>query len=170
MSVRGLALVAACAVHAAACGGVQSSYTRSRVASGELVWRYDNRFQVITHDGRVVGENGDWGSLAPAVGCVPEASDWAASAARRDGVGKVLQRGGAIVMLAAVAGGTYLALSDIDDTDRMIDGLALMGGGLVFGLATVPVGSIMRVRANARAVDAVNRYNDEVWSGRGCTR
>jgi hypothetical protein len=161
--------IAAAAVAAGACGGVQSSYQRTRTMPGELVWRYDNKIQV-TADGRVIGEAGDWGTLAPALGCVPEAQRWASSASRRDGRGKVLVWTGVAVMLAAVAGGTYLALEDLDDTEQALTGLGVMGGGLVFGLATVPTGAIMRVRADSQAIDAVNRYNDEVWSGRACVR
>ena len=149
-----------------ACGGYQSSYTRATADARELIWAYDNRVQV-TQGGHVVAQQRDWGDLPDVVGCVPRARAWASSASSRDGTGRIVMYTGLLVMLAGVAAGSYLALEDTDNTDQMLAGLGVMGGGLVFGLATVPTGAYLRASADTRAIDAVNVYNDERG---GCAR
>jgi hypothetical protein len=147
------------------CASYRSSYRRGATSSGELVWGYDNGFQV-TQDGKVIAEPGNWGGMSGAVRCVPQAQEWADSADSRDGWGKFLLWSGVVVMLAGVGVGTALVVDDFDDTDQVITGLGIMGGGLLFGLVTVPTGAVMRAKAEAQAIDAVNLYNDELWAGR----
>jgi hypothetical protein len=156
-----LALVSACADN-------RSTYVRTAASPRELVWGYDGGLQV-SQAGRPIAETGDWDGLAPAVRCVSQAEVWAESASSRDTAGKVLIWTGFAVMTAATIGGAALALSDTDDTSQMLTGLGIIGGGLVVGLGTVPTGAYYRATAETRAIDSVNRYNDEVWAG-GCAR
>jgi hypothetical protein len=160
-STAALALVAI----VTGCASYRSTYRRGAAASGELVWAYDDGFQV-TRDGRVIAERGSWDGLSGAVRCVPQAREWVDSADSRDGWGKLLLWGGMVVMLAGVGVGTALVVDDFDDTDQVVTGLALMGGGLVFGGVTIPTGAVLRAKAEAQAIDAVNLYNDERWAGR----
>src|SRR5262245_2752979 len=92
-----LAIVSAVAV--GACASYRSSFQRTRVDSGELVWAYDTAFQV-TQDGKVVAEQRDWGRLTDTVACVPRAREMADSAASRDRRGKVLTWSGIALMVA----------------------------------------------------------------------
>jgi hypothetical protein len=161
-------IVATClAVSLTACGGYQSQYVRQSAPAGELVWRYDSHLQV-TRNGRVVAEGGDWAGLPEVVSCVPRARDWASTATSRHRTGTLLLWAGLIGMLGGLAVGSVVALSDTSSTDNLLGGVAIIGGGLVFGLATAPTGAYFRGTADARGIDAVNFYNDQVGSGAAC--
>ena len=144
----------------AGCASYQSSYRRSRVDASELVWAYDNKLQV-TRGGHVVAEQRDWGGLPEAVICVPRARAWAESAASRDRTGKLLTWTGFSLMIGSLVAGSVLVFRDLDNTDDMLLGVGVMGGGLLVGLPIGGGGLVMRARADTTAIDAVNVYNDE---------
>jgi hypothetical protein len=144
----------------AGCASYQSSYRRSRVDASELVWAYDNKLQV-TRSGKVVAEQRDWDGLPEAVICVPRARAWAESAASRDGTGKLLTWTGFSIMMGSLVAGSVLVFRDVSNTDDMLLGVGVMGGGLLVGLPIGGGGLVMRARADTTAIDAVNVYNDE---------
>ncbi len=166
MTTRLVAL--ALAVLVAGCGTYESTYSRRAAAPRELVLTYhDNRFRV-TLAGQMVAESGDWGGLSQAVSCAPEARTWAESAASRAGTGTIFVRGGVAMMIGGVAAGTALVVADAHGDTLLIGGLGALSS-VVIGLIALPTGLYLRADADTRAIDAVNRYNDEVWSG-GCAR
>ncbi len=152
-----------------ACGSSRSQYARQTAAPGELVWRFDDRLQV-TRDGQVVAEAGGWDHLAAAVSCVPRAKDWATAATARHGKGTATLWAGWIVGLVSVATGAVVALSDTDNDSRVLGGLALMSGGLIVGGGIAVTGNYLRASADARGIDAVNLYNDELAAAVRCVR
>lgn len=162
---RLIAGVATAAI-AAGCGGYQSSYVRQSAPATELVWRYDKELQV-TRNGEVVAEGG-WRGLDAVVRCEPRAREWASTARSRHRNGTIALWAGLIGMIGGTLLGTSIALSDTDDTDNLVLGLGIVGGSLLFGLASAPTGAVLRSNADARAIDAVNLYNDHLASGAPC--
>jgi hypothetical protein len=167
MNRPALAVVAALAALTVAtgCTSYQSTYHRSHVTAGELVWSYDNAFQV-TQDGKIVAAQRDWDGLSGVVACVPRARDTAESAASRDRTGKIVSWTGVAILTVGAVAGTALVFRDTSNTDSVLAGLGAIGGGLVIGLPTFIGGFYTRARADTTAIDAVNIYNDERGSCR----
>jgi len=136
-----------------------------RPSAGELVWVYDDRLQV-TLDGKVVAEQTDWDSLAFAVACVPRARAWAEEAAHRDRAGRTQTWIGAGALVTGLVVGGLLISSDPNNADRVLGGLGAVLAGALGGAILLGHGSVLRGRADAGAIDAVNLYNDE---RAGCT-
>jgi len=149
----------------AACASHRSTYARTSTVPRELIWAYDNRFQV-TQDGHAVAGSGDWGGLSRAATCSAEARAWADSAASRDTTGKALTWTGVAMMVGATIAGSVIMFSDTDDVDQILLGGGLMLGGVVVGAGVAGPGLYLRASAETRAIDSVNRHNDELWSGR----
>lgn len=162
--MRTVALLVAGAL-AAGCGTTRSTYGRQNVMPGELVWGYDDGFQVSA-GGKLVASAGSWGGLSRHVSCSTEARGWAERAASRDRTGKVLLWTGLIVLVGGAVAGSTIALTNTDDTGKMLTGLGVVGGSLVVGGVMAPTGAVMRAQAETQAIDAVNLHNDELWAGR----
>jgi hypothetical protein len=142
------------------CASYQSSFHPTHVDARELIWAYDNAFQV-TQDGKLIAEQRDWDGLPGAVACVPRAREAADSAVSRDRRGKILTWSGVAVMLAGLATGAALVFHDTSNTDDVLLGGGVMIGGLLGGVVPVLTGMVSRARADTNAIDAVNIYNDE---------
>src|ERR1043165_2675602 len=110
-----IAALASLAVGSAGCTSYQSTYHRGHATAGELVWAYDNAFQV-TQDGKIVAAQRDWDGLSGVVACVPRARDTAESAASRDRTGKIVSWTGVAIMIAGAVGGTALGFRDTSNT------------------------------------------------------
>lgn len=158
--IRSTLLAAALAATVAGCSSYQSSYRRSRGAPSELIWAYHDRFQ-ITQDGKIVAEQHDWDALSGVVACVPQARAWAETAASRDRIGTALLWSGIGAIATGLAIGITLVLAHPHDNGPLVVGGIAALGGIVGGMPLALTGSVMRDRADATAIDAVNLYNDE---------
>lgn len=161
--MRAVALTTAVALTVAASGCGTTSYVPKVVARGELSMRYDNGFQ-IWQGGRRVSEGLTWRGLPEVVRCVPAARDLATQA-QSDGAAAIAF--GVIGGSLGVVGAAGL-MGALDEERRWIwfgTGLGAVGVGVVFaGLSR-----LFKNRANGRAVDAHNVYNDAVGSlGASC--
>jgi hypothetical protein len=161
--VRGVALFTAIALTVAASGCGTTAYVPKVVARGELSLRYDNGFQ-IWQGGRRVSEGLTWRGLDQIVRCVPAARDQAVQA-QSDGAAAIAFAvlGGALGVVGAAG-----LMGALDEERRWIwfgTGLGAVGLGAIFAGTS----RLFKNRANGRAVDAHNLYNDAVGSlGASC--
>jgi hypothetical protein len=151
------------------CGSYRSQYARQSASAGELVWRFDDDRLQVTRDGQVVAQAGSWEGLASAVACVPVARDWASHATARHRSGTVMLWTGTLGAVASAVGGIALIASDPHSDTRVLGGLGLAFGGLIAGVVLAAVGGYRRGSAEARGIDAINLYNDQLALGPGCT-
>ena len=155
----------------AGCGTGFTVYSPKLVAQGELLLRYDNRFEIYTAD-RPVAEGVRYAGLADFVRCVPDAHRHAKEAEEDGSLGYGLSIAGGASAILGLGGLSGLAFySDKTKTTTMG---ALLGGGIaleVAGLLMAIVSRGYKASANGHAVDALNYYNDAVGSlGGSCDR
>lgn len=143
----------------AAVGCAETSYAPRVVARGELTLRYRDGAYEMWGGGQRVARGLGWRGLAGYVGCVGAArAD--AEGARRDGAASLgLAIAGGTLGVAAL-GGLYGFADSDHEWEWLGSGIAVAAVGVVLAASS----RMLRNRANGRAIDAMNRYDDAVGS------
>lgn len=156
MIARAVAVAVAVTVAVVTVGCAETGYAPRVVARGELTLQYHGAYEMWA-GGRRVARGLGWRGLPEYVGCVGPARA-NAEGARRDGQASIALAitGGTLGVVAL--GGLY-GLADPDHE------WAWLGSGLglaAVGVALAATSRYLHNRANGRAVDAMNQYNDVV--------
>ncbi len=131
------------------CASLSTQYMRQKAVKGELTWSYDKGL-FISKDSMMVCSD-DWDGLAKEVSCIPEAEALAISAKNNHTTGVVIQWAG----ISMISAGIILGFT----SPTIDDGMSLIGGGYVIGLAVGFLGSYLELEGRAQAIDAFNIYN-----------
>ena len=154
------------AAAAFAAGCAHSHYERQTAPAEEITWTYQTMPSAYVRaglkanlDGRQVAQAPGWAGLPDAVRCVPTALDHARRARNSSTVGSVV----ATIGVGGIVAGLGLAFTahDTDDLLAAVGGIGA-GAGLMIG------GAFPILGAQARAIDAVNVYNDRYAVTPGC--
>lgn len=147
------------------CVTVNPTHVPTTALPGELIWKYRDELK-LQKDGREI----DLSELAREVSCVPKSVQDAERGSDLSSSGNTWTVLGVTTLLAGMVSGTTLIIMGAagDDDGLLYGGLGALGGGLVLGLTFTGVGSGKLSEGQARRLDAVNRYNDEVRFGTAC--
>jgi hypothetical protein len=145
------ALLAGCAA--------PTAYEPHVLARGEVTLRYRGRHFEAWAGGHEIARGLGWRGLKDYVACVPAARDNAIEAVRAGDLAVGLSAAGGTLGVLGLGGLAGLA----DEAHRWI-WVGVGAGVAVAGVVLAAVGRLERNRANGRAVDAVNFYDDAVGS------
>lgn len=156
---------ALCLLLLGGCASVKSTVVPAKTTPGELVWQFRDE-PVLQKDGREI----ELSELENEVVCAPEAVRDAREGSDLTSSGTAWSVVGLTTLLVGLVGGaTMIILGASNDEDGLLyGGLGAVGGGLVLGLTFTGVGGGQISKGQARRLDAVNRYNDQLWFGTAC--
>jgi hypothetical protein len=156
---------ALCLLLLGGCASVKSSVVPAKTTPGELVWQFRDE-PVLTKDGREI----ELAELEHEVLCVPEAVRDAREGSDRTSSGTAWSVVGLTTLLVGLAAGTTMIIvgASNDEDGLLYGGIGALGGGLVLGLTFTGVGGGQISKGHAQRLDAVNRYNDQLWFGSAC--
>lgn len=154
-----------------ATGCAHSRATRTDAPPQEVVWSYRTAYAPHAAAGLRANMGGTpvavaphWAGLGSALACVPAARDYAARAEARSASGSAMATMGAVITLGGL---TWAAVNpDAGPIDASLLGATSAVGGLGLWIG----GGVLLRQGQARAVDAVNVYNDEWPTTAACAR
>ncbi len=149
------------------CTAPPSQYGPKYPRNGELVWRVVDGDMRLAKDGRNIS---DLSELPDEVGCAPAAvADARKGNELSDKGDSKVAAGLGILLTGAITGTVMIASGSLRDSDSVLwAGVGVLAGGFIVGTTYAGIGGKQSSEGLAHRLDAINRYNDDLYLAPGC--